>query len=58
MQNTKDAVLVATDPIESEKAPAAALVVISGGGEVVFVEGSNVGIPRHCCWQCTVRFWY
>ena len=44
MQNTKDAVLIATDPIESEKAPAAALVVISGGGEVVFVEGSNVGI--------------
>ena len=44
MQNTKDAVLIATDPIESEKAPAAALVVMSGGGEVVFVEGSNVGI--------------
>lgn len=44
MPNTKDAALIATDPIESENAPAAALVVISGGAEVVFVEGSNVGI--------------
>lgn len=44
MPNTKDAALIATDPIESENAPAAALVVISGGAEVIFVEGSNVGI--------------
>lgn len=44
MQNTKDAALIATDPIESENAPSAALVVVSGGAEVVFVEGSNVGI--------------
>ena len=44
LKNTKVA-LIATDPFESENnAPAAELVVVSGGTEVVFVEGSNVGI--------------
>ena len=44
LKNTKVA-LIATDPFESENnAPAAELVVVSGGAEVVFVEGSNVGI--------------